>query len=144
MVVCNMLRENVHYLWACLSARLSKEAQSMRRSLLLASVVLAVPALGAAAISATAATSVSVTAGKPSELGFKLSTSRLSPGTVTFRITNSGTLAHDFKIAGKRTKLLKKGKSTTLTVTLKKGTYSYLCTVPGHATGGMKGKLTVR
>jgi uncharacterized cupredoxin-like copper-binding protein len=116
----------------------------MRRCLLLAAAVLAVPALGAAAISAAAATSVSVTAGKPSELGFKLSTSRVSPGAVTFRITNSGTLAHDFKIAGKRTKLVKKGKSTTLTVTLKKGTYSYLCTVPGHAAGGMKGKLTVR
>jgi uncharacterized cupredoxin-like copper-binding protein len=116
----------------------------MRRSLLLAAVVLGALALGAAAISATAATSVSVTAGKPSELHFKLSSSRVSKGTVTFKVKNSGTLSHDFKIAGKRTKLLKKGKSATLTVTLKKGTYTYLCTVPGHAAGGMKGKLTVR
>jgi uncharacterized cupredoxin-like copper-binding protein len=26
----------------------------------------------------------------------------------------------------------------------KKGKYSYLCTVPGHAAGGMKGVFTVR
>jgi uncharacterized cupredoxin-like copper-binding protein len=115
----------------------------MRRSLLLAVVVLGVLALGVAAISATAATSVSVTAGKPSELRFKLSKSKLSKGKVTFRVKNSGTLSHDFKIAGKRTKLLKKGKTATLIVTLKKGTYTYMCTVPGHAAGGMKGKLKV-
>jgi plastocyanin len=116
----------------------------MRRYVVLAAVVLGVLAIGAGAISAMAATSVSVTAGKPSELRFKLSKSTVSPGTVTFTIKNSGTLAHDFKIAGKRTKLLKRSTSTTLTVTLKKGTYTYLCTVPGHSAGGMKGTLIVR
>jgi plastocyanin len=35
------------------------------------------------------------------------------------------------------------GGSKTLSVTLKPGTYTYLCTVPGHAMGGMKGTLTV-
>src|SRR5260370_491262 len=83
-----------------------------------AAAVLGALALGAAAMSATAATSVSVTAGKPSELRFKLSSSHVSKGKVTFKVKNGGTLSHDFKIAGKRTKLLKKGKSTTLTVTL--------------------------
>jgi uncharacterized cupredoxin-like copper-binding protein len=29
-------------------------------------------------------------------------------------------------------------------VTLSPGTYDFLCTVPGHADGGMKGKLTVK
>jgi uncharacterized cupredoxin-like copper-binding protein len=63
---------------------------------------------------------------------------------VTFRVKNSGSVAHDFKIAGKQTKLLKRGRSATLTVTLRKGSYTYQCTVPGHAAGGMKGRLTVR
>jgi uncharacterized cupredoxin-like copper-binding protein len=54
-------------------------------------------------------------------------------------------ISHDFKIAGKKTPLLAKGKSGTLRVTFAKaGRYAFLCTVPGHAAGGMKGILTVR
>ncbi len=52
---------------------------------------------------------------------------------------------HDFKIAGKKTPLIKPGKSATLKVTLKKHKkYAYLCTVPGHAAAGMKGTFTVK
>ena len=87
---------------------------------------------------------MSVTAGKPQELRFTVSKKSLSAGSVTFKVKNSGSVAHDFKIAGKRTKLLKRGASATLTVSLKKGSYTYQCTVPGHAAGGMKGKITVR
>ena len=61
---------------------------------------------------------------------------------MTFKVTNKGPPKHDFKIAGKKTKMLKHGKSATLTVTLKKGKkYTYICTVPGHAQLGMKGTL---
>jgi uncharacterized cupredoxin-like copper-binding protein len=99
--------------------------------------VLAVVALAAAAIPfAVAATTVGVT-GK--EFSFTLTRKSAPHGTVTFRFTNKGKLKHDFKIAGKKTKLLSPGKSATLTVTLKKGTYPYICTVPGHAAAGMKG-----
>ncbi len=38
--------------------------------------------------------------------------------------------------------MLKPSKSASLTVTLAKGkTYTYICTVPGHAQLGMKGKF---
>ena len=48
------------------------------------------------------ATVVTVTAGKPSELAFKLSKlSNIPAGPVTFKITNKGALAHDFKICTK-------------------------------------------
>jgi uncharacterized cupredoxin-like copper-binding protein len=71
---------------------------------------------------------------------FTLSKKSARHGKVTFKVTNKGPAMHDFKIAGKKTKLLKKGKTATLTVTLKKGKkYKYLCTVPGHAQLGMKG-----
>jgi uncharacterized cupredoxin-like copper-binding protein len=103
-------------------------------------------------------TIVSVTAGKPTELGFKLSRfSALPAGTITFEVKNAGVSTHDFKICtssttsltrnscvGKATKMLTSGQSATLTVTLtKSGKYEYLCTVPGHAGAGMKGVLGI-
>lgn len=105
-------------------------------------LVAAASAFGAQA--ATAAGTITVTAGKPSELRFTLSKKTASPGVTTFRVMNKGMIGHDFTIAGKRTKVLAGGKSQTITVKLKKGRYAFLCTVPGHAAGGMKGVLTVK
>ncbi len=91
------------------------------------------------------ATSVAVTAGKPSELKFIVKPKTVKKGVVDFKVANKGALAHDFKIAGKKTKQLARGKTATLRITFKKaGKYAYLCTVPGHAAGGMKGVLTVK
>lgn len=89
-------------------------------------------------------TTVNVTAGKPSELRFTLSTKSVPAGVVTFKIVNKGVLSHDFSIAGRTTRMIAPGKSQTLRVTLKKGKAAYKCTVPGHAAGGMKGVLTVK
>ena len=120
----------------------------LKRSALVAliaavSLVAAVSAFGGA--SSTAATTVTVTAGKPAEFRFTLSKKTVAKGATTFKVTNKGSLGHDFKIAGKKTATLKKGKSGTFTVTFKKaGKFPFLCTVPGHAAGGMKGTLTVK
>jgi uncharacterized cupredoxin-like copper-binding protein len=92
-----------------------------------------------------AATTVSVTAGKPTEFRFKLSKSSAAKGKVTFVVTNRGNLPHDFKIAGKVTKLVSPGKSARLVVVFgKPGKFRYLCTVPGHAAAGMKGTFVVK
>lgn len=107
--------------------------------------------------SAVVKSTVKVTAGKPSEFRFTLSkSSGIAAGSVTFEVTNKGAVAHDFELCtaptkvktknsctGKTTKSLKPGQSAKLTVTLKKGTYEYLCNEPGHAALGMKGLLTV-
>jgi len=120
-----------------------------------AAVVLAVAAT-AQARPTRAAGAISVTAGKPSEFGFKLSAKTVAHGAVTFTVTNGGTVPHDFKVCsaptttkadtckGKGTALIVPGSKATLKVTfLKAGTYEYLCTVAGHATAGMKGLLKV-
>jgi uncharacterized cupredoxin-like copper-binding protein len=104
----------------------------------LAALVVAAPI--AARPSAATATTVTVTM---KEFKFVLSKKTVPHGIVTFKLVNKGKLKHDFKISGKKSKLISPGKSGKLIVTLKKGKLAYLCTVPGHAAAGMKGKLTV-
>lgn len=109
----------------------------MKRLAFLAVVVLVAAAIAVPVTIAVGATSVSVT-GK--EYKFTLSKKSARHGSVTFKFKNAGKLSHDFKIAGKKTKIILKGKSAApLTVKLKKGTYKYVCTIPGHADKGMKG-----
>jgi len=113
----------------------------VKRLAFLAVVVLAAAAIAVPVTIAVGATSVSVT-GK--EYKFTLSKKTVRHGSVTFKFKNAGKLSHDFKIAGKKTKIITKGKSAApLTVRLKKGSYKYVCTIPGHADKGMKGTLKV-
>ena len=119
-------------------------------SALVAVVTLAALITAVSAFARTdAPTPVTVTAGKPTEFAFTLSKKTVKKGTtaltVAFKVTNKGTVSHDFKIAGKKTLALKAGKTATLKVIFKKkGRYAYLCTLPGHAAGGMKGTFTVK
>ena len=109
----------------------------------LAALVSAVSALGGAA--GGTATTVAVTAGKPTEFRFTLSKRTVAKGALIFKVTNRGTVRHDFRVAGKKTVALAPGKAATLRVTIRKaGKYAYMCTLPGHAAAGMKGILTVR
>ena len=114
---------------------------------------------GAAAMAgsrAVTATNVVVTAGKPSEFKFTLSTSTVKRGIILFEVTNRGSVPHNFKVCtarnkpladscpGTGTRLITPGQSNTLRIAiLLKGTYEYLCTVPGHAAAGMKGSFKV-
>src|SRR3954470_12899171 len=118
----------------CLGTRVAIIAAS-----LMVLCIAAVPAL--AAPSDAQAMGVAVTA---TEFNFKLSEASVPAGSVTFSVTNKGKIPHDFKIAGKKTPLLKPGKSAKLTVTLKKGKNAYVCSVGGHAALGMKGTLTAK
>ena len=78
------------------------------------------------------------------EFRFRLSKKSAHRGTVVFRVVNRGKVAHDFRIAGRKTPIIKPGKSAVLRVVFRKaGRYRYLCTVPGHAAAGMKGVLKV-
>ena len=78
------------------------------------------------------------------EFRFRLSKKSVHRGTVVFRVVNHGKVAHDFRIAGRKTPTIKPGKSAVLRVVFRKaGRYAYLCTIPGHAAAGMKGVLKV-
>jgi uncharacterized cupredoxin-like copper-binding protein len=100
-----------------------------------ATLFVVVPFAGAS----STVTTVKVTA---KDFKFVLSRKTAPHGKVVFKLVNRGPSPHDFKIAGKKTKVIKKGKTAMFTVTLVKGkTYTYICTVPGHAQLGMKGKF---
>src|SRR2546428_415727 len=114
------------------------------RTLLAAVAVLALALTAVQFAAARTHVTTNVTV-KAKEFSFALSTKTGAKGTVIFNVTNAGKLAHDFKIAGIKSPLLKPGKKASLVVKFaKKGKFPYLCTVPGHAAAGMKGVLTVR
>jgi uncharacterized cupredoxin-like copper-binding protein len=115
------------------------------KRLIAAVLVLSAVAVGSASagVQRTAVTTpITVRAG---DFYFKLSkVSIAKPGTVVFTVKNVGHLAHDLKIAGRKTLLIQPGKSATLKVVFTKvGKYTYLCTVPGHAAQGMEGTFVV-
>jgi uncharacterized cupredoxin-like copper-binding protein len=116
------------------------KVRSLAVALVTALVALVVVPVATPTAAAPAATTVTVTM---KEFKFTLSKRSVPHGTVTFKVTNKGKLNHDFKISGKKTPLIKPGKSGTLKVTLSKGSKPYLCTVAGHAKLGMKGTLKV-
>ena len=90
----------------------------------------------------TAAT-LSVSADK-SKLKFNKSSLRAKHGKVTIKMANPSSLRHSVAIKGKgKGKVVGKGGTSTVSATLKKGRYTFYCTVPGHEAAGMKGTLTV-
>jgi len=74
-------------------------------------------------------------------------------GKITIVMKNGSGLPHNIAIRNGATakskliakgKVVKKGKSSTVNVTLKRGKYRYVCTVRGHEAAGMWGILTVK
>ncbi len=82
-----------------------------------------------------------------SNFAFSLDTTRASAGAVTFVVRNDSPAEHDFAIRGqgvdRKTPMLKRGETASLTVELRPGTYTYVCTVGGHERLGMHGTFTV-
>lgn len=71
-----------------------------------------------------------------------------SAGTVTVNFDNPAPLSHDVAIEDDggtvlgETDLISESTTST-TVDLQPGAYTYFCSVPGHRDGGMEGTLTV-
>jgi plastocyanin len=90
-----------------------------------------------------------LTADPGGQLRFDTAKLTAKPGTVTIRMTNPSSAGMDHGIAVEGNGVdsdgptVAPGNTSSVTVTLKKGTYVYYCPVPGHKQAGMKGTLTV-
>ena len=116
----------------------------MKRLGLLALGVVVVLLSAAPAAPGPAAQRVTRVGVTTTEFKFALSTKVVQRGIVVFAVLNRGIVGHDFRIAGRKTRLFERGEGGLLEVTLvKPGRYTYLCDVPGHADAGMKGVLRV-
>ncbi|MCW2957433.1 MAG: hypothetical protein JWP18_236 [Solirubrobacterales bacterium] len=83
-------------------------------------------------------------------LAFDHKTLTTKAGKVTLEMLNPSAsgLPHAIAVDGNGVdqdgKTVDPGGTSTVAVTLKPGTYTFYCPVPGHEAGGMKGTLTVR
>ena len=116
----------------------------MSRIALVAVVLTAAAVLVAQALGATTLT---VSADKAA-LKFNKTFLKAPAGTVTLVMSNPAPLPHNIALKGKGIKtvlgkIVLKGGTSTVKATLKKGTYTFFCSVPGHEAAGMKGTLKV-
>jgi plastocyanin len=84
----------------------------------------------------------------PTQIAFDTTQLTSKPGKVTIDFENPAAIEHDVAIEqdGKeiaKSDLITEGK-TSVSADLAPGTYTFLCTVPGHAEAGMEGTLTVK
>jgi plastocyanin len=87
-------------------------------------------------------------AASPEALAFDTTHLTSKPGKVTIDFNNPSALEHNVAIEQNGEQIavsetLAEGK-TSVSANLAPGTYTYLCTIPGHAEAGMEGVLTVR
>ncbi len=100
----------------------------------------------AAFSSGAAAQDVKVTL---TEWKLRLSADTVKAGSITFEVTNRGTVAHAFQVVGagvdKETRQIGAREVATLTVTLQPGTYEVFCPLAegSHKTAGMSKTLVV-
>ena len=82
------------------------------------------------------------------QLKFLASSASASAGQVTIRMKNMSSTQHDIAITGGGVNqvgaVVSNGGVSTVSVHLAPGTYTFYCSVDGHAAAGMKGTLTVK
>jgi plastocyanin len=89
---------------------------------------------------------VSITADPSGALKYEETDVSATAGSVKIDFTNMSSLPHDVTIEGNGasggTDVIT-GSSTSTTIDLQPGTYTFFCSVDGHRAAGMEGTLTV-
>jgi mono/diheme cytochrome c family protein len=83
-------------------------------------------------------------------LAFVTSRATAMPGSLMFVSENKASIPHNIALKDPSGKLIKEGPDVTgggsskFSASVRAGKYDFVCTVPGHEEGGMKGELTVK
>ena len=83
-------------------------------------------------------------------LAFASTKAQAPAGSIEILSLNKATVDHDIALKDASGKEIGNGSEVSnggtskFSATLKPGSYTFLCTVPGHESGGMKGTLTVK
>jgi plastocyanin len=91
---------------------------------------------------------VKIAADPSGALKFDTTSLEATAGNVTIDFTNDSSLSHDVKLEGpgvedEGTDKIT-GSSTSVTLDLQPGTYTFFCSVDGHRAAGMEGTLVVK
>ncbi|MEA2167492.1 MAG: hypothetical protein QOF76_792 [Solirubrobacteraceae bacterium] len=83
------------------------------------------------------------------QLAYEYADAEATAGQVTIESKNDSSTGHNIAVEGNGLsttagKIVQGGAVSSVQVTLKPGTYTFFCTVPGHRAGGMEGKITVK
>jgi uncharacterized cupredoxin-like copper-binding protein len=79
------------------------------------------------------------------QLAYKFKSATAKAGKVTVESKNDASVPHNIAIKGGPSgPIVSGGGVSKITATLKSGSYTFYCAVPGHEQAGMKGTLTVR
>jgi uncharacterized cupredoxin-like copper-binding protein len=96
----------------------------------------------------TASQKLSLSADPGGQLRFSTKTLQAHHGPVELVLSNPSQLQHNISVQGTGINLhgptVGRGQTSTVTATLKPGTYTFYCSVPGHREAGMQGTLTVK
>jgi len=86
-----------------------------------------------------------IDANETGALAFSASEATAPAGKLEVVMENPSPIQHNISIEGEAEgDVVGNGGTSKIDVNLKPGKYTFLCTVPGHAEGGMKGELTVK
>ena len=79
-------------------------------------------------------------------LAFQFGKAEAPAGQVELSMPNPASIPHNIALEDppEEGEVVNQGGTSTISVRLQAGEYTYLCTVPGHAEGGMVGTLTVK
>ena len=82
------------------------------------------------------------------QLKYLVSAASATPGALTITSVNKASIPHNIALQGNGINaagpIVQGGGVSKISVTLKAGTYTFFCSVPGHRQAGMQGTLTVK
>jgi plastocyanin len=108
----------------------------------------AVPVAGAGKPVAAKGGKLDMPADPNGQLAYISKAATAPAGALEIDSKNASSTPHDIAIEGngvnQKGKVVSNGGVSTISVSLKSGSYTYYCSVPGHREGGMEGKLTVK